>query len=44
MYKIPLIKPFINNELRQKVLEVLDSRYLTEVPKTYEFEILLGIS
>ncbi|MFC2097382.1 DegT/DnrJ/EryC1/StrS family aminotransferase [Bacteroidota bacterium] len=36
--KIPLIKPFINQEIKDKVLEVLDSGYLTEGPVTHEFE------
>lgn len=40
MEKIPLIKPFINDEVRKKVIEVLDSGYLTEGPVTREFETL----
>lgn len=36
--KIPLIKPFISDEIKEKVLEVLDSGYLTEGPVTREFE------
>ncbi len=36
--KIPLIKPFINQKVKNKVLEVLDSGYLTEGPVTREFE------
>lgn len=36
--KIPLIKPFINEEIKQKVLQVLDSGYLTEGPVTHELE------
>lgn len=36
--KIPLIKPFINQEVKDKVCEVLDSGYLTEGPVTKEFE------
>ena len=36
--KIPLIKPFINQETKNKVLDVLDSGYLTEGPVTREFE------
>lgn len=36
--KIPLIKPFINQEIKDKVLEVLESGYLTEGPVTKEFE------
>lgn len=36
--KIPLIKPFINEEVKTKVIEVLDSGYLTEGPVTKELE------
>ncbi len=36
--KIPLIKPFINDAVKAKVMEVLDSGYLTEGPVTHEFE------
>lgn len=36
--KIPLIKPFINQEIKNKVLEVLDSGYLTEGQVTRDFE------
>jgi len=36
--KIPLIKPFINQDIKDKVCEVLDSGYLTEGPVTKEFE------
>ena len=36
--KIPLIKPFINQEIKNKVIDVLDSGYLTEGPVTREFE------
>ena len=36
--KIPLIKPFINQEIKDSVSEVLESRYLTEGPITREFE------
>ena len=36
--KIPLIKPFINQEIKNKVLEVLDSGFLTEGPVTRNFE------
>lgn len=35
---IPLIKPFINKAIKEKVIEVLDSGYLTEGPVTKEFE------
>lgn len=38
MMKIPLIKPFMNKEIKDKVCEVLDSGYLTEGPVTHEFE------
>jgi perosamine synthetase len=36
--KIPLIKPYITQETKDKVCEVLDSGYLTEGPVTKEFE------
>ena len=36
--KIPLIKPFINQDIKNRVLHVLDSGYLTEGPVTREFE------
>ena len=35
---IPLIKPFITQEIKDKVVEVLESGYLTEGPVTREFE------
>jgi perosamine synthetase len=38
MRRIPLIKPFINQEIKDKVCAVLDSGYLTEGPVTKEFE------
>lgn len=38
MKKIPLIKPYITQEIKDKVCEVLDSGYLTEGPVTSEFE------
>lgn len=38
MRKIPLIKPYITQEIKDKVCEVLDSGYLTEGPVTKEFE------
>jgi dTDP-4-amino-4,6-dideoxygalactose transaminase len=38
MNKIPLIKPYITDEVKKKVLEVLDSGYLTEGPVTRQFE------
>ncbi len=36
--KIPLIRPFINQEIKDNVVDVLESRYLTEGPVTREFE------
>jgi len=36
--KIPLIKPYITDDIKQRVLDVLDSGYLTEGPVTREFE------
>lgn len=38
--KIPLMKPYITQEVKEKVCEVLDSGYLTEGPVTKEFESL----
>ena len=38
MKKIPLIKPYITEDIKTKVCEVLDSGYLTEGPVTQEFE------
>jgi len=38
MYQYPLIKPYINDTVRKKVMDVLDSGYLTEGPVTAEFE------
>ncbi len=38
MKKIPLIRPYISQEIKDKVCEVLDSGYLTEGPVTREFE------
>lgn len=38
MMKIPLIKPYIDSDIKQKVADVLDSGYLTEGPVTKEFE------
>ncbi|EPR36204.1 DegT/DnrJ/EryC1/StrS aminotransferase [Alkalidesulfovibrio alkalitolerans DSM 16529] len=38
MYAIPLIKPYVTDKLRQRVLDVLDSGYLTEGSVTQEFE------
>lgn len=36
--KIPLIKPFINDDIKNRVIDVLNSGYLTEGPVTKEFE------
>jgi dTDP-4-amino-4,6-dideoxygalactose transaminase len=36
--KIPLIKPYIDSSVKSKVLEVLDSGYLTEGHVTHTFE------
>lgn len=38
MYKVPLMKPHISAETKQRVMDVLDSGYLTEGPVTAEFE------
>jgi dTDP-4-amino-4,6-dideoxygalactose transaminase len=38
MNKIPLIKPYITQEVKSKVCEVLDSGHLTEGPVTEQFE------
>ena len=38
MKRIPLIKPYLTEEVKAKVCEVLDSGYLTEGPVTAEFE------
>jgi dTDP-4-amino-4,6-dideoxygalactose transaminase len=38
MDKIPLMKPYISDEIKEKVLDVLDSGYLTEGFVTQEFE------
>jgi len=38
MKKIPLIKPYITDEVKARVNEVLDGGYLTEGPVTGEFE------
>ena len=38
MKKIPLIKPYITDEVKAKVCEVLDSGYLTEGPVTRKLE------
>lgn len=36
--KIPLIKPYIDDDIKNEVMKVLDSGYLTEGPVTKEFE------
>jgi dTDP-4-amino-4,6-dideoxygalactose transaminase len=36
--RIPLIKPYITEEVKAKVCEVLDSGFLTEGSVTHEFE------
>ena len=36
--RIPLIKPYITEEVKEKVSEVLDSGYLTEGAATKELE------
>ena len=36
--RIPLIKPFISENIKKSVCEVLDSGYLTEGPVTHKFE------
>ncbi len=36
--KIPLIKPYINKDIKDRVNKVLESGYLTEGPVTKEFE------
>lgn len=36
--RIPLIRPYVTDEVKAKVLEVLDSGYLTEGPVTAELE------
>lgn len=38
MKNIPLIKPYITKEVKEKVCDVLESGYLTEGPVTHEFE------
>ena len=38
MARIPLIRPYVTDEVRARVLEVLDSGYLTEGPVTRELE------
>ena len=38
MKRIPLIKPYMTDEMKIRVCEVLDSGYMTEGPVTHEFE------
>lgn len=38
MARIPLIRPYITDEVKRRVLEVLESGYLTEGPVTKELE------
>jgi dTDP-4-amino-4,6-dideoxygalactose transaminase len=38
MKKIPLIKPYMDQQIKDRVCQVLDSGYLTEGPVTKEFE------
>ena len=38
MNKIPLIKPFMTQEIKNKVCEVLEGGFLTEGSVTREFE------
>lgn len=38
MYNIPLIKPYIDEKIKKRVMDVLDSGYLTEGPVTVEFQ------
>ncbi len=40
--KIPLIKPYIDDEIRALVNKVLDSGYLTEGNVTYDLEAMVG--
>lgn len=40
--KIPLIKPYITEEIKKRVIDVLDSGYLTEGAVTHEFEQVFG--
>lgn len=41
MYRIPLTKPYIDDAIRQAVIDVLDSGYLTEGPVTKELETMV---
>ncbi len=38
MFRIPLIKPHVTEDLKRRVCEVLDTGYLTEGPVTRQFE------
>ena len=40
--RIPLTRPYITQEVKDKVCEVLDSGYLTEGNVTLEFEQTVG--
>ncbi len=42
MYRIPLIKPFVTEEVLAKVRSVLESGHLTEGPVAREFEKTIG--
>lgn len=42
MFKIPLIRPYLPKEVKQKVLDVLDSSHLTEGRVTAELEALVA--
>lgn len=42
MYEIPLIKPYITEEVKREVLAVLDSGQLTEGPVTRRLEEMVG--
>ncbi len=41
-YRIPLIRPFINNRVKELVNDVLDSGFLTEGPVTGQFEMAVA--
>lgn len=40
MKTIPLVRPYISDEVKTKVCDVLDSGHLTEGPVTHELETL----
>lgn len=42
MFDIPLIRPYISEQVKQKVLDVLDSYHLTEGSVTAELEAMVG--